>query len=248
MACGFRRVGVTGIGVVCPVGNDLETAWSRLVAGTSGITPITLFDSSRLSSRIAGEVKSFDPEDYIDRRAARRMDRYSHFAVAAARQALEHSRLDVADTADIGAVVATGGGGLMTFEQQSRVLFEHGPKRLSPFLATMLIPNMGAAHVSLELGLTGPLGAVSTACAAGANAIGDAFEIVRRGAAVAMVAGGAEAPLCEMGVAAFDVMRALSTRNCAPQEASCPFDTGRDGVTSRDFIKTSGDCNLPADG
>jgi 3-oxoacyl-[acyl-carrier-protein] synthase II len=230
VADGPRRVVVTGIGVVCPVGNDLDAAWRRLVAGESGIGPITRFDASRLSSRIAGEVKSFTPEDYIDRRVARRMDRYSHFAVAAARQAVDDAGLDVAAEAeDIGGVVASGGGGLATFEQQSRVLIEQGPGRLSPFFGTMMIPNMGAAHVSLELGLKGPLSAVCTACSAGANAIGDAFEIVRRGAAAAMLAGGAEAPICETGVGAFDVMRALSTRNQAPREASRPFDARRDG-------------------
>ncbi len=225
-----RRVVVTGIGVVCPLGNDIETSWSRLVAGASGIGPITRFDAARLTSRIAGEVKDFRPEDYVDRRAARRMDPYSHYAVAAARQALDDSGLDATGEAeDIGAVVASGGGGLSTFEQQSRVLLEHGPRRMSPFFATMMIPNMAAAQVSLELGLKGPLSAVCTACSAGANAIGDAFEIVRRGAAVAVLAGGAEAPICETGVGAFDAMRALSTRNEAPQEASRPFDAGRDG-------------------
>jgi 3-oxoacyl-[acyl-carrier-protein] synthase II len=230
MTDGPRRVVVTGIGMVCPMGNDLETAWSRIVAGESGITPITRFDASRLASRIAGEVKGFDPEDYIDRRAARRMDPYSHYAVATARQALDDAGLDAAAEAeDIGTIVGCGGGGLSTFERQSRVLFEQGPQRMSPFFATMMIPNMAAAQVSLELGLKGPLSAVCTACSAGANAIGDAFEIVRRGAAVAMLAGGAEAPLCETGVGAFDVMRALSTRNATPQEASRPFDAGRDG-------------------
>jgi 3-oxoacyl-[acyl-carrier-protein] synthase II len=143
---------------------------------------------------------------------------------------VDDAGLDVAAEAEeIGGVVASGGGGLTTFEQQSRALLEGGPKRLSPFFGTMMIPNMGAAQVSLELGLKGPLSAVCTACSAGANAIGDAFEMVRRGAAVAMLAGGAEAPLCETGVGAFDAMRALSTRNEAPQEASRPFDAGRDG-------------------
>ena len=224
MTDGPRRVVVTGIGMVCPLGNDLETAWSRVLAGESGIAAITRFDASRLASRIAGEVKGFDPADYIDRRAARRMDPYSHYAVAAARQALDDAGLDVAAEAeDIGAIVGCGGGGLATFEQQSRVLLEHGPQRMSPFFATMMIPNMAAAHVSLELGLKGPLSAICTACSAGANAIGDAFEIVRRGAAVAMLAGGAEAPLCETGVGAFDVMRALSTRNTSAAGGVTPL-------------------------
>ena len=134
MTDGPRRVVVTGIGMVCPMGNDPETSWSRIVAGESGITPITRFDASRLASRIAGEVKGFDPEDYIDRRAARRMDPYSHYAVAAARQALDDAGLDaVAEAEDIGTMVGCGGGGLSTFERQSRVLFEQGPQRMSPF-------------------------------------------------------------------------------------------------------------------
>jgi len=230
MAESPRRVVVTGMGVVCPLGNDIETVWSRLIAGESGIAPITRFDPSRLTSRVAGEVKDFDPADYVDRRTARRMDPYSHFAVAAARQALDAAELAVAPEAErLGAIVGSGGGGLSTFEQQSRVMLEHGPQRMSPFFATMMIPNMAAAHVSLELGLKGPLSAVNTACSAGANAIGDAFEIIRRGAAAAMLAGGAEAPICETGVGAFDVMRALSARNDRPQAASRPFDAGRDG-------------------
>jgi len=230
MTEGPRRVVVTGLGILCPLGNDVGTVWRRLLAGRSGIAAITRFDATRLPTRIAGEVKGFDPEDFIEKRAARRMDPYSQYAVATARQAVADAGLNVAAEPElIGAVVATGGGGLQTFEQQSRVLLEQGPGRMSPFFATMMIPNMAAAQVSLELGLKGPLSTVCTACAAGSNAIGDAFEIIRRGAAAAMVAGGAEAPVNETGVAAFSVMRALSTRNEAPQEASRPFDAGRDG-------------------
>jgi 3-oxoacyl-[acyl-carrier-protein] synthase II len=221
---------VTGLGILCPLGNDRETVWTRLLAGESGIAAITRFDASRLTTRIAGEVRGFEAEDFIDKRAARRMDPYSQYAVAAAHQAVDDARLDVAAEPEaIGAVVACGGGGLSTFEQQSRILFEQGPGHMSPFFAPMMIPNMAAAQVSLELGVKGPLSAVCTACAAGANAIGDAFEIVRRGAAEAMLAGGTEAPINETGVAAFSVMRALSTRNETPQEASRPFDAGRDG-------------------
>ena len=227
---GPRRVVVTGLGILCPLGNDRETVWTRLLAGESGIAAITRFDASRLTTRIAGEVRGFEAEDFIDKRAARRMDPYSQYAVAAAHQAVDDARLDVAAEPEaIGAVVACGGGGLSTFEQQSRILFEQGPGHMSPFFAPMMIPNMAAAQVSLELGVKGPLSAVCTACAAGANAIGDAFEIIRRGAAEAMLAGGTEAPINETGVAAFSVMRALSTRNETPQEASRPFDVGRDG-------------------
>ncbi len=227
---GPRRVVITGSGIICPLGNDGQTVWSRLLAGESGIGAITKFDASRLTSRIAGEVRGFDPEDFMEKRAARRMDPYSQYAVASARQAVQDAGLAVAAEPElIGAVVASGVGGLGTFEQQSRVLLTEGPKRLSPFFAVMMLPNMAAAQVSLELGLKGPLSAVCTACSAGANAIGDAFEIVRRGAAVAMLAGGTDAGINEIGVGAFDVMRALSTRNEAPQEASRPFDAGRDG-------------------
>ncbi len=225
-----RRVVITGLGIICPLGNDVHLVWSRLLAGESGIDAITKFDPSRLMSGIAGEVRGFDPEDFMEKRAARRMDLYSQYAVAAARQAVQDAGLAVAAEPElIGAIVASGVGGLSTFEQQSRVLLTEGPKRLSPFFAVMMLPNMAAAQVSLELGLKGPLSAVCTACSAGANAIGDAFEIIRRGAALAMLAGGTDAGINETGVGAFDVMRALSTRNEAPQEASRPFDAGRDG-------------------
>jgi 3-oxoacyl-[acyl-carrier-protein] synthase II len=227
---GSRRVVITGLGIICPLGNDVPTVWSRLLAGQSGIGVITKFDASRLTSRIAGEVRDFNPEDFMERRAARRMDLFAQYAVAAARQAAQHAGLDVdAEPELIGATVASGVGGLGTFEQQARVLLTEGPRRLSPFLAPMMLPNMAAAQVSLELGLKGPLSAVCTACSAGANAIGDAFEIIRRGAAEAMLAGGTDAGINEIGVGAFDVMRALSPRNEAPEQASRPFDAGRDG-------------------
>jgi len=224
------RVVVTGLGIISPMGNDVQTVWSRLLAGESGIGPITKFDPSRLHSRIAGEVRGFDPEDYIEKRAARRMDPFAQYAVAAARQATSSAELDMTGEQElIGAVIGSGVGGLGTFEEQSRVLSAQGPERLSPFLAPMMLPNMAAAQVALELGLKGPLNAPCTACSASANAVGDAFEIIRRGAAVAMVAGGTDAGVNEMGVGAFDVMRALSTRNETPETASRPFDAGRDG-------------------
>ncbi len=224
------RVAVTGMGLVCPLGNDLRTVWPRLIAGESGIDTIKGFDASRISARFAGELKGFDATDYMDRRAARRMDPYARYAVAAARQAVEHAGLDIAAEPErIGALVASGVGGLLTFQEQTRVLQEKGPDRVNPLFIPMMIPNMGAAHVSLELGVKGPVSAVCTACAAGSNAIGDAFEIIRRGDADLMLAGGAEAAVNETGVAAFAAMRALSTRNEAPQEAARPFDAGRDG-------------------
>jgi len=225
-----RRVVITGMGIVCPLGLELDTVWPRLVAGESGIDTISGFDTTGFSVTFAGEVEGFDPAACMDRRAARRLDRYAQFAVAAARQALDDSGLDVgAEATDIGALVGSGVGGLYTFQEQSRVLAEKGPGRVNPLFIPMMIPNMAAAHVSLELGLKGPVSATCTACAAGSNAIGDAFEIIRRGDAAAMFAGGAEAAVNATGVAAFAAMRALSTRNDDPRAGSRPFDAGRDG-------------------
>jgi len=225
-----KRVAVTGMGILCPLGLENDTVWSRLVAGDSGIASISSFDTTGFSVTFAGEVDGFDPSAYMDKRAARRLDRYAQFGVAAARMALEDSGLDAgAEAVDIGALVGSGVGGLYTFQEQSRVLAAKGPDRVNPLFIPMMIPNMAAAHVSLELGLKGPVSATCTACAAGSNAIGDAFEIIRRGDAVAMFAGGAEAAVNETGVAAFAAMRALSTRNDDPQAGSRPFDAGRDG-------------------
>ena len=225
-----RRVVVTGLGIVSPLGCTVDGAWARLVAGESGIGPITRFDPSRHAVRIAGEVKGFEATDYMEKRAARRMDAYAQYAVGAARMAQADAGIDVGTEAEqIGALMGSGVGGLETFQEQVRVLVEKGPDRLNPLFIPMMIPNMGAAHVSLELGTKGPCSAVCTACAAGSNAIGDAFEIIRRGDAVAMFAGGSEASVNETGVGAFAAMRALSTRNDEPQKASRPFDAGRDG-------------------
>ncbi len=226
-----RRVVVTGSGMLSPLGHDVPSTWRRLIAGESGITSITGFDASRIASRVAGEVKDFDPVEHLDKRAARRMDPYAQFAVFAARQALTDAGLEITPQAALrtGAVVGSGVGGLLTFQEQTRVLLAKGPERVNPLFIPMMIPNMAAAHVSLDLGLKGPVTAVCTACAAGSNAIGDAFEIIRRGAADVMLAGGSEAAVNETGVAAFAAMRALSTRNDAPEEASRPFDAGRDG-------------------
>lgn len=226
-----RRVVITGLGILCPLGHDVPSSWARLVAGESGIGEITRFDASRIASRVAGEVKDFDVGAHLDRRAARRMDPYAQFAVVTARQALSDAGLRVTneEATRMGAIVASGVGGLLTFQEQTRILIEKGPDRVNPLFIPMMIPNMASAHVSLDLGLKGPVSAVCTACAAGSNAIGDAFEIIRRGAADVMLAGGSEASVNETGVAAFAAMRALSTRNDAPEEASRPFDAGRDG-------------------
>jgi len=227
---GARRVVVTGLGIVGPLGCDVEESWRRAVAGESGVGPIRNFDPSRLTVRFAAEVKGFEPTAFMDKRAARRMDPYAQYAVGAARLAEAGAGIDVGAEAErIGAHVASGVGGLLTFQEQIRVLVEKGPDRLSPLFIPMMIPNMGAAQVSLELGTKGPCSAVCTACAAGSNAIGDAFEVIRRGEAEVMFAGGSEAPVNETGVGAFAAMRALSTRNDEPEKASRPFDAGRDG-------------------
>ncbi|MEW6020425.1 MAG: beta-ketoacyl synthase N-terminal-like domain-containing protein, partial [Pseudomonadota bacterium] len=225
-----RRVVITGIGVLSPVGTGLDAFWKSLTSGVSGVGPITQFDATDYRVRIAAEVKDFEPTDWIDRKKARRMDRFSQYSVAAARMAVEHASLDVAaDAENIGAMVASGIGGVKTFEKETAVLLEKGPDRISPFFIPMEIANMASAQVSIELGCRGPVSTVCTACAAGNNAIGDAFEIIKRGAADVMLAGGSEASISPVGIAAFASMRALSERNDEPEKASRPFDLGRDG-------------------
>jgi len=218
------------MGVVTALGHTVDEFWRRLVAGESGVGRITRFDDSVLSVHIAAELKDFDAHNYMDKRSARRMDDFSRYAVAAARMAQEESGLDVAAEPDrVGAVIGTGVGGLTTFQNQIDAMREKGADRINPLFIPTMIPNMAAGQVSLELGAKGPLTAVCTACAAGSNAIGDASEIIRRGDAEVMFAGGAEAPICTIGVGAFAAMRALSTRNDDPAAASRPFDLNRDG-------------------
>jgi 3-oxoacyl-[acyl-carrier-protein] synthase II len=225
-----KRVVVTGLGLVTPLGCSVDDVFARLLAGESGIDTITRFDHSEHLVHIAGEVRDWEPERFLDKRQMRRLDRFAQFAVGAASIARDDAGLDIAAEPErIGAVVGSGVGGLQTFETDVRRLIEKGPERINPLLIPMLIPNMGAAHVSLTLGTKGPLNATCTACAAGSNAIGDAFEIIRRGDAVAMFAGGSEAAIAPVGIAGFAAMRALSTRNDDPRHASRPFDAGRDG-------------------
>jgi len=224
------RVVVTGLGVVSPLGNDIDTFWRRLVAGESGVGPITRFDTSDYKVHIAAEVKGFDAEDYIDKRKVRRLDLFSRYAVAAAKLAAADAEFDPRPEADrVGAVIGSGVGGLQTLQSEIQKLIEKGPDRVNPLLVPMMIPNMGAAHVSLELGTKGPLSATCTACAAGSDAIGYAARVIRCGDAEVMFAGGSEAPVSPVGVAGFAAARALSLRNDDPQHASRPFDTGRDG-------------------
>jgi len=217
--------------MVSPLGNDVESSWRRLVAGESGVDEITLFDHEDYPVHFAAELKEFDPTVWIDRKAARRMDRFAQMVLAAARQAQADSGLDVAaDPERVGASIATGIGGLRSFQDCYDVLKERGPDRVNPFSIPCIIPNMGAGWVSIELGTKGPLMSECTACAASNMALGDALDEIRMGRVDAMFAGGTEAPITKVGIAGFDAMRALSRRNDDPVRASRPFDNARDGL------------------
>src|SRR5437870_10991102 len=227
---GQRRVVITGIGAVTPLGNDAETSWQNLLAGESGAGPITQFDSSDYFVHFACEVKDFDPSNWIERKQARRMDRFAQLILAAARQAEADSGVDVkADGDRIGASIATGIGGLRSFQDCYDTLKERGPDRVNPFAIPCIIPNMGAGWVSMELGTKGPLSSQCTACAASNMAIGDGTDAIRLGRADVMFCGGTEAAINKVGIAGFGAMRALSRRNDDPTHASRPFDAGRDG-------------------
>jgi 3-oxoacyl-[acyl-carrier-protein] synthase II len=217
--------------MLTPLALTAEETWSGIVAGRSGIRPIAAFDCSEFPSRIAGELPGFDPHQYIDRKEARRMDRFCQVGLAAAVMAVEDARLPINDETrfDIGVMIGTGIGGIATWEDQHGILLQRGPDRVSPFFIPMMICDMASGQVSITLGLGGPNSCVVTACATGANAIGDAAEIIRRGAAVAMVAGGTEAAVTPCGIGGFSALRALSTRNEEPERASRPFDVERDG-------------------
>jgi 3-oxoacyl-[acyl-carrier-protein] synthase II len=226
-----RRVVITGLGAVSPLGNDVETSWRNLVAGESGAAEITAFDHSDYGVHFACELKDFQPTEWIDRKQARRMDRFAQMILAAARQAEAGSGVDVAADPDrVGASIATGIGGLKSFQDCYDVLRDRGPDRVSPFSIPCIIPNMGAGWVSIQLGTKGPLTSQCTACAASNMAIGDGLDAIRIGRADVMLCGGTEAPITPVGVAGFDSMRALSRRNDDPQGASRPFDRGRDGL------------------
>jgi 3-oxoacyl-[acyl-carrier-protein] synthase II len=217
--------------MVSPLGNDVQTSWSRLLAGESGAAEIASFDHADYNVHFACELKEFDPTDWIDRKAARRMDRFAQMILAAARQAEQDSGADVAAAPDRhGASIATGIGGLHSYQECYHVLLTKGPDRVSPFSIPSIIPNMGAGWVSIELGTKGPLMSECTACAASNMAIGDAMDAIRADRADVMFAGGTEAPITEVGIAGFDAMRALSRRNDDPTRASRPFDAERDGL------------------
>jgi 3-oxoacyl-[acyl-carrier-protein] synthase II len=222
---------ITGLGMVSPLGNDVQTSWSSLVAGESGAGEITAFDHTNYNVHFACELKGFDPTVWINHKAARRMDRFAQMIIAAARQAEADSGVEIAgDASRYGASIATGIGGLQSYQECYHVLLTRGPDRVSPFSIPSIIPNMGAGWVSIELGTKGPLMSECTACAASNMAIGDAMDAIRLGRADVMFAGGTEAPITQVGIAGFDAMRALSRRNDDPQHASRPFDNERDGL------------------
>lgn len=225
------RVVITGIGTVNSIGLNAGEFWNNLLAGKSGISVIEGFDIEKINSKIAGQIKNFDPQNYINIKEAKRMDRFAQLAVAAALMALEDSKLKINELNcnDIGVFIGSGVGGLSTIEVQNQRLLEKGADRVSPFLVPMMICNMAAAQVSIISGAKGPVSTTTTACAAGTNAIGDAFEIIKRGAANVMIAGGTEAAITPLGMAGFSSMHAMSTRNDDPRKASRPFERDRDG-------------------
>jgi len=226
-----RRVVVTGLGIVCPVGNDLQTAWQRLIAGTSGISRITRFDASAYRAQIAGEVREFDVARYVAAKEIRRMDTFIHYGVAASVQAVQDSGIQVseANRDRIGCIVGSGIGGLPLIEENHSEAVNRGPRRISPFLIPGAIINMISGNVSIMYGLRGPNFAVVSACTTGLHSIGESARIIERGEADVMLAGGAESTICPLGVGGFAAMQALSVRNDDPAAASRPFDRGRDG-------------------
>jgi 3-oxoacyl-[acyl-carrier-protein] synthase II len=227
----MTRVVVTGMGAITPIGNDVETFWQNVVAGCSGVGPITLFDASAMKTRIAAEVKGFDPEAWFGRKEARRMDRYAQFALAATQQALQDACLDPAqvDRERVGVILGTGIGGIGAMVQGVETLITRGPDRISPLTVPMMLADTAPGLIAIAYGFRGLNMAVVTACASGANAIGEAMRLIRQGDADVVIAGGAEAAILPVAVAAFNAMGAISTRNEEPERASRPFDRTRDG-------------------
>jgi 3-oxoacyl-[acyl-carrier-protein] synthase II len=226
-----RRVVVTGMGAITPVGNDVASTWDALVHGQSGIACATLVDASDLDVKIAGEVKDFDPTHYLDKKEARRMDRFLQLGMVAAKEAVKDANLTIQpdDAESIGVLVGSGIGGINTIVDAAIVLHTRGPDRVSPFVVPMMLPDMLSGLIAIDTGAKGPNFAVASACATAGHALGEAAEIIRRGDAEVMICGGAEAPITRIGLAAFDSMRALSRRNEEPCRASRPFDSERDG-------------------
>ena len=226
-----NRVVITGLGVISPVGTGLESFWNALINGVSGIGQVSRFDADAYSTRIAGEVRDFEPGNYLDRKEAKRMDRFAQFAVATSKMAINDAglSLDNEDRDQIGVIIGSGIGGMGTYEEQCRILVEKGPNRVSPFFVPMMISNMASGQVSIFLGTRGPNTTVVTACASGTHAIGEAFKTIQRGGAEVMITGGTESAITPLTFAGFCSMRAMSTRNAEPQRASRPFDAQRDG-------------------
>ncbi len=234
-----RRVVVTGVGTVNPLGNDVASTWEAMTAGVSGIGAVTLFDTTGFPARIAGEVKGFDPVALFGIRRARHLDRFAQFALAATIEAMDMAQLDVrADPWRVGVVYGTALGGLRTLEDGVRTLVARGPGRVSPYMSPLMLPNMAAGEIAIAWGAHGPNSCTVTACAASAHAIGDAYDMIRLGRADAMICGGAEAAVSPIGLAGFAATTALSTRNDEPERASRPFDAGRDGFVASEGAAT----------
>ncbi len=227
----LKRVVITGLGAITPIGNTLEAYWDGLMSGRNGVGEITLFDSSAHGCHIAAEVKDFDPSPYLSAKDAKRMDRFSQFAVCASKQALADAKLEINElnAEQVGVLIGTGIGGLKVLEDQHEIYRTKGPDRCSPFMIPMMIANMAAGLTAIQVGAKGPNSCSVTACASGSNAIGDAFRWVQRGFAQAMICGGTEAAITPLSIAGFVACRAMSTRNDDPLHASRPFDIGRDG-------------------
>ena len=226
-----RRVVVTGLGAVTPLGIGAEKTWKALCAGKSGIGRISRFDTANFQTKIAGEVKDFDPEDFLDKKQVRRMDSFVHYCMASTIMAMEDSKLEVAnqDAERIGVLIGTGLGGLPTLEKNHTLLIEGGPKKISPFFIPMMIANMASGQIAIHFGVKGPNTCVVTACAAGSHAIGDSYKLIQRGDADVMITGGTEATITPLTIGGFNAMKAISTYNDEPEKASRPFDKNRDG-------------------
>ncbi|MFQ5861053.1 MAG: beta-ketoacyl-ACP synthase II, partial [Dehalococcoidia bacterium] len=226
-----RRVFVTGMGVISPLGLDVQSTWQSLIKGQSGVDSISSFDAEGFETRIAAEVKGFDPLDYLERKEARRLDRFAQFACAVTLQAIHEAelQLDTLDRERVATLIGSGIGGIITLSQQFQALLEKGSRWVSPFLVPMMLSDMGSGQVSMMLGVKGPNFCTVSSCSSGADAMGEAWEMLRRGDVDVALAGGSEAPICPIAIAGFGSMRALSRRNEEPQKASRPFDAQRDG-------------------
>jgi 3-oxoacyl-[acyl-carrier-protein] synthase II len=227
----MKRVVITGMGVVSPLGNDLAASWDGLINGRSGIDRITRFDASDYASQIAGEVKGFDPDQYVDKKEQKKMDTFIHYALAASQMAVDDAGIEINDSNAnrVGVIVSAGIGGLPAIEKYHKALLEKGPRRVSPFFIPMVIINLAAGQIAIRFGAKGPNSSTVTACATGTHSIGDAYILIQRGDADAMITGGTESTICPLGIAGFASMKALSTRNHEPARASRPFDAERDG-------------------